>query len=46
MDCNSIKEPFKVIIVIDLQKQFKDNNGQYKKCIDFVKSHIDDCKAH
>lgn len=43
MDCNNIKESFKVIIAIDLQKQFKDNNGQYEKCLDYIKSHINDC---
>jgi hypothetical protein len=33
---------FNVLIVIDLQKQFKDDKGQYEKCIGYVKDHYND----
>ncbi len=31
----------KILIVVDLQKQFKDDNGQYEKCIEFIKTNKD-----
>ncbi len=37
------KDILNVIVAIDLQKQFKDNNGQYEKCMTFIKEHADDC---
>ena len=33
---------FKVLLVIDLQKQFKDKSGQYEKCVNFIKEHFND----
>ncbi len=39
---NSLEDVFNVIIAIDLQKQFKDDKGQYEKCLEFINSHIDD----
>lgn len=39
---NIYQPPFVVLLVIDLQKQFKDDNGQYEKCIEYIKNHIDD----
>ena len=32
---------FHVLVVIDLQKEFKDQNGMYEKCIDFIRQNID-----
>ena len=32
---------FNILLVIDLQKQFKDDNGKYEQCIEFIKSHTD-----
>ncbi len=43
---NNIKfeeDIFEILLIIDLQKQFKDECGEYEKCIDFVKAHTDDC---
>ncbi len=34
--------PFNVLLVIDLQKQFKDEQGKYEKCVDYVKSRYND----
>ncbi len=36
------KSVFEVLLVIDLQKQFKDKNGKYEKCVNFVKEHFND----
>lgn len=32
----------KVLLVIDLQEQFRDGAGRYEKCIDFINRHTDD----
>lgn len=31
-----------ILLVIDLQKQFKDKNGCYEKCLNFIKQHQKD----
>ena len=33
---------FNVLVVIDLQKQFRDENGEYEKCIGYVKKRFED----
>lgn len=32
----------KHLLVIDLQKQFSDTNGQYEKCLQYIKQHHND----
>ena len=32
----------KILLVIDLQKQFRDNNRNYERCIDYIKAHRND----
>lgn len=32
-------DSMKILLVIDLQKQFADNNGNYEKCIDYITGH-------
>lgn len=32
----------KILLVIDLQKEFKDQNGMYEKIVDYCKKHRDD----
>jgi len=32
----------KVLLVIDLQEQFRDSDGRYEKCIDFINSHTNE----
>ena len=39
---NNLPTPFPVLLAIDLQPQFKDNAGQYEKCISFISSHTKD----
>lgn len=38
-------DSMKILLVIDLQKQFADGNGDYEKCIDYIIGHHDEYDA-
>lgn len=39
---NNITDTVNILLVIDLQKEFKDNHGQYEKVLQFIKEHKTD----
>ena len=36
-----MNKKLKILLVIDIQKQFKDNNGNYEKIIDYIKNFVE-----